>query len=122
MKKIILTILMSLITLGAFCDESLLSSCRKNFSLPADKLYLLTLSTLNSTGQFEVLEMQTKNGYILFRSGNKNYIATVSKETTNTSSIKILPSNSDFSGGTYVQKTIFDTIDLNLKNIPEKLL
>lgn len=122
MKKIILTVLMSLITLGAYCDESLLSSCHKTYPLAADKLYLLTLSALNSTGQYEVLEMQTKNGYILFKAANKSYIATISKETTSTSGIKILPSNSDFSGGTYVQKTIFDTIEANLKNTPEKLL
>ena len=122
MKKIILTVLMSLITLGAYCDESLLSSCYKTYPLAADKLYLLTFSALNSTGQYEVLEMQTKNGYILFKAANKSYIATISKETTSTSGIKILPSNSDFSGGTYVQKTIFDTIEANLKNTPEKLL
>ena len=122
MKKFILILGAIFLSQSAFADESLLSSCYKNYHLGADKIYMLTLSALNSTGQFEVTEMQSKSGYILFLNSNKQYIATISKEGANTSSIKILPANSDFTGGTFVQKTIFDTIDLNLKNIPEKLL
>ena len=126
MKKILILFALFLFTLNinaaANANESLLASCNKNYPVSADNLYMLTLSAINSTGQYEVVEMQSKSGYIMFRTLNKDYIATISKEGANTSSIKILPANSDFSSGTSIQKAIFDTIDLNIKNIPQKVL
>lgn len=122
MKRILTLFTLILFSLGANANESLLSSCNKNYSVSADNLYLLTLSALNSTGQYDIIEMQSKSGYIMFKTLNKNYIVTVSKEGTNSSSIKILPANSDFTSGTGIQKAIFDTIDLNIKNIPQKVL
>lgn len=100
----------------ALADESLLSSCNKTYKTDADTLFLTTLSTLNGTGQFDVLEMQTKSGYILFRTASKDYVATISKIGTSVSSIKILPQNSNFSNGTTVQRAIFEAIDANLEN------
>lgn len=126
MKKILVLFGLFLFTLitstHVSANESMLSSCNKNYSVSADNLYLLTLSALNSTGQYEVVEMQSKSGYIMFKALNKNYIVTISKEGTNSSSIKILPANSDFAPGTAIQKAIFDTIDQNIENIPQKVL
>lgn len=126
MKKISVLFSLFIFTLIAntsvSANESLLASCNKNYPISADNLYLLTLSAINSTGQYEVIELQSKSGYIMFKILNKNYIATISKEGANTSSIKILPANSDFSSDTSIQKAIFDTIDLNINNIPQKVL
>lgn len=122
MKRILTLFTLILFSLSTNANESMLSSCNKNYSVSADNLYLLTLSALNSTGQYDIIEMQSKSGYIMFKTLNKNYIVTVSKEGTNSSSIKILPANSDFTSGTGIQKAIFDTIDLNIKNIPQKVL
>ncbi len=123
MKKILLLFSIMFLASNASAQESMLSNCNKNYQINADNLYMLTLSALNSQGQFEVVEMQSKSGYIMFEATNKKqYIATISKEGTTSSSIKILPANSDFSQGTGVQKTIFDIIDLNIKNTPQKVL
>ncbi len=123
MKRFLLTLISVFWVSCAFAQESMLANCNKNYPISADNLYMLTLSSLNSQGQFEVIEMQSKSGYILFRTTNKKeYIVTISKEGSTTSSIKILPANSDFSQGTSIQKMVFDTIDLNIKNIPQKVL
>ena len=122
MKKIILFIFCLVFISPVLADESLLSSCNKTYSISADELYLLTLSTLNGTGQFEVLEMQTKSGYILFQAEQKKYMATISKIGTNSSNIKILPANSDFSNGTVVQQAIFSEITQNIADMPKQVL
>lgn len=122
MKKLLLILLSFIAFTPAFAQESLLSSCNKNYPLSADNLYMLTLSTLNGAGQFEVIEMQTKSGYILFRAASKDYLVTISKNGPNSSGIKILPANSNFSNGTMVQKAIFDLLDQNLENIPKQVL
>ena len=122
MKKIFLLILTIFLISPAFADESLLGLCEKTYPISADNLYLLTLSCLNGTGQFEVIEMQSKNGYIVFRVNKKDYIVSISKNGSSSSIIKILPVNSDYSTGTAIQKAVFDTIELNIKNIPQKVL
>lgn len=123
MKKILLTLGIIFLSSSAIANESMLTNCNKNYPISADNLYMLTLSTLNSQGQYEVVEMQSKSGYIMFLAANKkSYVATISKEGTTSSNIKILPANSDFSNGTAIQKAVFDLIDLNIKNIPQKVL
>ncbi len=52
-------------------------------------MYLTSLSVLNSL-DYEIIEMQSKSGYILFRTGAKDYIMTVTAITPVTSNIKIL--------------------------------
>ena len=123
MKKILLTLGIIFLSSSAIANESMLTNCNKNYPISADNLYMLTLSALNSQGQYEVVEMQSKSGYIMFLAANKkSYVATISKEGSSSSNIKILPANSDFSNGTAIQKAVFDLIDLNIKNIPQKVL
>lgn len=116
MKKTLIAILLSF-TLAAnasYLDESI-----RNFGVSADNMYLTTLSILNSLN-YEILEIQSKSGYILFRTGAKDYLVTVTALSPVTSSVKILPANSIFSNGTVVQKTIFDELELNKLNILKK--
>lgn len=99
---------------ASYLDESI-----KNFGVSADNMYLTSLSVLNSLN-YEILEMQSKSGYILFRTGAKDYIMTITAITPVTSNIKILPANSIYSTGTTVQKIIFDELELNKLNILKK--
>jgi len=98
---------------------SYLDDSSKNFGVSADNMYLTSLSVLNSLN-YEIIEMQSKSGYILFRTGAKDYIMTVTALTPVTSNIKILPANSVYSTGTAVQKTIFNELELNKLNILKK--
>lgn len=102
------------VSAATYLDDS-----SKNFGVSADNMYLTSLSVLNSLN-YEIIEMQSKSGYILFRTGAKDYIMTVTALSPVTSNIKILPANSVYSTGTAVQKTIFEQLELNKLNILKK--
>jgi hypothetical protein len=81
---------------------------------------MTTLSAINSTNRFEIVEIQSKNGYILFLYGSKYYLLTLTKRYQNQTEIKILPQNSDFSQGSEVAQSIFRLVDNQLKLQPMK--
>ncbi len=114
MKKFILSFcLLSTMALAGIFEDSF-----KVYSMNADNLFMITLSALNSSRQFEVVEMQTKNGYILFLYGSRYYLLTMTKRYQNQTEIKILPQNSDYSQGSAVAQNVFSLIDYQLKNQP----
>ena len=100
-------------------SASYLEESTKNFGVSADNMYLTSLSVLNSLN-YEILETQSKSGYILFSTGAKDYIMTVTALSPVTSNIKILPANSLFTTGTAIQKTIFNELEVNKLNILKK--
>lgn len=119
MKKIFISFALILLISIQTVQASYLDDSIKNFGVSADNMYLNTLSVLNSLN-YEILEMQSKSGYILFRTGAKDYIVTVTPLSNVTSAIKIMPFNSIFSTGTTVQKIIFDELETNKLNILKK--
>lgn len=120
MKKILKNLLITaFLSCAISANASYLNDSVKNFGVSADNMYLTTLSVLNSLN-YEILEIQSKSGYILFRTGAKDYIITITALSPVTSSVKILPSNSIFSNGTTVQKAIFDELEINKLNILKK--
>lgn len=118
MKKILLS-LMLFIALNSANAATYLDESGKNFGVSADNMYLTSLSVLNDLN-YEIIEMQSKSGYILFRTGAKDYIMTVTALTPVTSNIKILPANSVYSTGTDIQKTVFEKLEINKLNILKK--
>ena len=114
MKKLALIIaLLSSITYATIFEDSF-----KIYPVEADNLFMTTLSAINSSNRFEVVEIQSKNGYILFLYGSKYYLLTLTKRYQNQTEIKILPQNSDFSQGSEVAQTIFKLIDAKLLTQP----
>ena len=114
MKKVILTFcLLTTMALAGIFEESF-----KMYSMNADELFMNTLSALNSSKQFEIAEMQSRNGYILFLYGSRYYLLTLTKRYQNQTEIKILPQNSDYSQGSVVAQAVFTLIDDRLKNQP----
>ena len=113
MKKIILTlaILFSFNCVMA----NMLNECYKIYSKDADSLFMSALSAISSSDKYEISEIQTKNGYILFLAGSKYYLLTLTKRYQNQTEIKILPQNSDFSQGSEVAKDLFLLIDNEIK-------
>ena len=122
MKKIIIILAFLLFANPIFAQESILSSCYKTYPISAQDLYMLTLSLLNNTSQYNILEFQSKSGYILFRTASKDYLITISKIGANSSGIKILPANSNFSNGINVQNAIFYSIESNIKNTLKQVI
>lgn len=114
MKKLALIIaLLSSIVFATIFEDSF-----KIYPVEADNLYMNALSAINSSDRFEVVEMQSKNGYILFLYGSKYYLLTLTKRYQNQTEIKILPQNSDFSQGSEVAQSVFRLIDAKLKLQP----
>ena len=114
MKKIFLTfLLLSNLALAGIFEDSF-----KIYGRDADTIYMSALSAINSSNQYEIAEMQTKNGYILFLYGSRYYLLTVTKRYQNQSEVKIMPQNSDFSQGSIVAKEIFGLIDAKLLTQP----
>ena len=120
MYNLYIVVFFFILTAGNFSKAaSYLDDSIKNFGVSADNMYLTALSVLNSLN-YEIIEMQSASGYILFRTGAKDYIMTVTALSPVTSNIKILPANSIYSTGSTVQKTIFDELELNKLNILKK--
>lgn len=114
MKKIILSIcLLSTIALAGIFEESF-----KIYPKDADTIFMSALSAINSSSQFKIAEMQTKNGYILFLHGSRYYLLTVTKRYQSQTEVKILPQNSDYSQGSDVARTVFALIDSKLLTQP----
>ena len=114
MKKVIL--ILSCLFSVAFA--STLENYYKIYSKDADVLYMNALSALNSSSKFEVVEMQSRNGYILFLAGGKYYLLTLTKRYQNQTEIKIMPQNSDFSTSDEVVGYVFSLIDSSLRKLP----
>ena len=93
----------------------ILDECYKIYPKDADDLFMASLNVLSNSNKFEISEIQTKNGYILFSTGNKYYLLTVTRRYKNQSEVKVLPQNSDFSQGSTIATTIFNLLNEELK-------
>ena len=111
MKKIIAIFI--LLTSMAFAF--VLDDCYKIFSYDADDVFMSAINAINSSSEYEISEIQSRNGYILFLRGSKYYLLTVTKRYSKQTEVKILPQNSDFSQGNIIATQIFAMIDTQLK-------
>ena len=112
MKKI----LVSLFLLSSITFAFTLDDFYKLFSYSADTVFINSISAINSSPEYEIVEIQSTNGNILFKRGSKYYLLTVTKRYQNQTEVKILPQNSDFSQGSIVPSHLFGLIDSKLKN------
>ncbi len=116
MKKALLILCIFGLFNAVRANETLLGNCVKEYPINNKELYLNALNAI-SNNKFELLEIQSKSGLILFQTRRTEYIATVYVTKSGSSEIKILPANSNFSSGVEVQRAIFATLDgmLNAK-------
>ena len=115
MKKILII----LILLVSCCFGFELNNYYKLYPINADNLDMIALNALSSNDRYNIYEIQTKNGYILFSTNAKFYLLTVTKRYQNQTEIKVLPQNSDFSDTLETVKTVFNLIDLETKRTLE---
>lgn len=89
----------------------------KNFSISADNLFMVTLSSVQKLN-YKIVEMQSTSGYILFKTPmGDEYLIMVSNNGNNTANIKISKSKQD-SPLADVRNLIFTEIQNNLYNVP----
>lgn len=87
-------------------------NCTKTYYISAEKLFYLTLASI-SANRFEIKEMQSKAGYILFKAANKEFLASVVYYGLNKSMLKIVPVNNNYYFAPGIIYNIFKYIDLN---------
>lgn len=108
----------------AYADESTLSAlitpqnvefekCTKQYNLPPEKLYYLTAGAINAN-RFEIEELQSKTGYILFKAVGKEFLASIVKLSTQKSLLKITPTDGNYYFAPGIVSNTFKYIDLNL--------
>ncbi|MFI3301150.1 MAG: hypothetical protein R3Y28_06995 [Candidatus Gastranaerophilales bacterium] len=88
------------------------SKCNKHYEIPAEKLFFLTLSSINAN-KFEIIEIQSKTGYVLFKANNKEFLATVVKIDDNRSLLKITPTDNIYFFPLGISENFFKYIELN---------
>lgn len=89
----------------------------KNFSISADNLFMVTLSSIQKLN-YKIVEMQSTSGYILFKTPmGDEYLIMISNNGNNTANIKISKSKQD-SPLADVRNLIFTEIQNNLYNLP----
>ena len=88
-------------------------NCTKIYNITKEKLFYLTLASA-SANKFNINEIQTSNGYIIFNAGRNQYIATVAKVDDKNSILKITPCNNVYNFPPGILTNMFKYIDLNV--------
>jgi len=87
--------------------------CTKIFGINQEKLFYLTLASI-SANRFNIDEIQTANGYIIFSANRNKYLATISKIDKTNAILKITPCNNIYNFPPGVITNTFKYIDINL--------
>lgn len=85
--------------------------CTRTYVLSPEKLFYMSIASANAN-RFEVEEIQSKTGYILFNAVNKQYLASVVKVDDTHSMLKITPTNNNYFFPPGVVLNFFKYIDL----------
>ena len=96
------------------------SKCCASFEMDCEKLFYLAISAVNASN-FEIDEIQSKMGYILFRAVNKTFLISISKEDDTHSMIKITPADNIYFFPYGVVYNILHYIDINKAEQLEKI-
>ncbi len=96
--------------------------CTKTFAMNSDRLFYLTLAAVNAN-RFEIKEIQSKTGYILFMAVGKEFLASVISIDKYRSMLKITPANNNYFFAPGIVLNMYKYIELNasehLQNIPK---
>lgn len=88
-------------------------NCTKIFAVNKEKLFYLTLASI-SANKFNIEEIQTANGYIIFTANRNKYLATTAGVDNTNAILKITPCNNLYKFPPGIIINIFKYIDLNL--------
>lgn len=86
--------------------------CTRNYIMPEEKLFYMAIASARANN-FEVNEIQSKTGYILFTAVGKQYLASVVKVDSKNTMLKITPVNNNYFFAPGIVLNFFRYIDLN---------
>lgn len=89
-----------------------LSQCIKTFGMNYEKLFLLTEAAI-SANNFNIEELQSQGGYIVFSASSYKMLATVMSFDKNQAIIKITPCNGNYTFPPIIINNIFKYIETN---------
>jgi len=88
------------------------SACTKVYDFPVEKLFYMSILAVNAN-KFEIEELQSKMGYILFNGANKTFLMSVVKLENGHSMLKITPADNNYFFPYGVVYNIYKYIDMN---------
>ena len=91
----------------------LFENCTKIFGINQEKLFYLTLASI-SANRFNIEEIQSSHGYIIFSANRNKYLATISKIDKTNAILKITPCNNVYNFPPGIITNTFKYIDLNM--------
>ena len=86
--------------------------CTKTYTIPAERLFYLAIASAQAN-RFNVDEIQSKTGYILFTAAHKQYLASVVKVDVSHTQLKITPTNNNYYFAPGIVLNFFKYIDVN---------
>ena len=86
--------------------------CVKMYGIDTENLFYLTLASINAN-RFNVVEIQSKTGYILFNAVGKEFLAKIIKLDDTRSILKITPTNNIYYFQPGIVLNLFKYIELN---------
>ena len=96
--------------------------CTRTFNMNSDRLFYLTLAAVNAN-RFEIKEIQSKTGYVLFSAVGKEFLASIVSIDKYRSMLKITPANNNYFFAPGIVLNMYKYIDVNtsehLQNIPK---
>lgn len=94
--------------------------CYKFFRMDSQRLFYLTLASVNAN-RFEIDEIQSKSGYVLFAVGKRHFLASVINIDSKNSMLKVTPCNNIYYFPVGIVQNMFKYIELNTNTPVEKL-
>lgn len=89
-----------------------LPQCIKTFNAGYEKLFFLTEAAI-ANNNFNVEELQSQGGYIVFSAGSYKFLATVISFGTNKAILKITPCNNNYTFPPLIIRNVFRYIEAN---------
>ena len=133
MERIVKTLFLTILVLNLFpqcgnsavLSNSLTSSqnisfenCTKVFNTDNISLFYLTIASVNNN-KFQLEEIQSRSGYILFKAVGRKYLATIVNVNTNQSMLKITPVDNNYVFQPGIISNMFNFITQNVQVKPE---
>ncbi len=84
--------------------------CTKTFPIGIEKLFYLVLSAANEYN-YELKEIQTKGGYIIFETGYRKFLASIIYVSSVKSMLKITPYSNNYDFSPEVVNKVFGYIE-----------
>lgn len=135
MKKFLTLIILVLCCQTIFADDNpprpavqtpvtvsqniMFENCSKIFAVNQEKLFYLTLASI-SANKFQIEEIASAGGYIIFTANRNKYLAAVAKVDNKNSILKITPCNNVYNFPPGILLNTFKYIDLNIGSLKEE--